>query len=79
MTLTKALTRVRRLFRQPAEGCVSCRHYSNDPHQMEAALPGLSAMASAQSSVWASSGLCLRLDRVINGRRRCAAFEPSDG
>jgi len=61
-----------------AGDCRPCAHFSTDAAQVEAHLPGLATLASAHSSVWASSGLCLHHDRVINGRRRCPSFDRRD-
>ncbi|RPD88555.1 hypothetical protein [Luteimonas sp. 100069] len=56
------------------ENCGPCAHFCQDPAKFEAALPGLTALSSGTASVRARDGLCLRHDRIINGRKRCAAF-----
>jgi hypothetical protein len=57
------------------ESCFPCAYFCDDPARTEAELPGLATFSSAHASVRAQDGLCLVQDRVINGRRRCAAFK----
>jgi len=59
------------------EGCGPCVHFCQDPAKFEEALPGLTALSSGTASVRAQDGLCLRHERIINGRKRCAAFSPA--
>jgi hypothetical protein len=59
------------------ETCFPCKHFCSDPVRIESALPGLSILSSAHASVTADDGLCLRHDLLINGRRRCPAFDDS--
>jgi hypothetical protein len=66
--------RLSHLLSSPEPGCRPCRHFADDAWQVEAALPGLSALASAHASTWDAGGLCLHHDRLTNGRRRCPAF-----
>jgi len=74
MSLWRALRdRARRPDRH-AGSCAGCAHFCTDPVRIEANLPGLAALSSAHASVRARDGLCLAQDRIINGRRRCAAF-----
>jgi hypothetical protein len=56
--------------------CFGCRHFVNDPKQIEASIPGLSALSSAYASVRAEAGLCLRLDLFLSPRAECGYFEP---
>lgn len=62
----------RRGEREP--DCRPCRHFTDEAPRVEDALPGIAIFSSTQSSAWAQSGLCLRHERVTNGKRRCAAF-----
>jgi len=41
---------------------------------MERALPGLSALSSAQASVTASDGLCAHHQRLAGARGTCPAY-----
>jgi len=54
--------------------CGTCRHFSNDRAVMERALPGLSALSSAQASVTASDGLCAHHQRLAGARGTCPAY-----
>lgn len=55
--------------------CATCRHFCDDPGRIEAELPGLAALSSSHAAVRARDGLCLAHGLVINGGRRCAAFQ----
>jgi hypothetical protein len=54
--------------------CGACVHFRNDPAYLEAAIPGLSSLGSAYGSVRADDGICLRHDRYLSARARCADF-----
>lgn len=57
--------------------CIACLHFRNDPAEIEAAVPGLMSLSSAQASVRADDGLCLNHDRLVTARSSCAAFRPA--
>jgi len=59
---------------EPGARCGACRHFRNDPAYLEAALPGLSSLSSADASVRAEDGLCLRHDRYLSARACCSDF-----
>ena len=55
--------------------CLRCRHFRNDPAEIEEALPGLKALSSAYGSVRADAGICSRRDLILTPRHHCADFE----
>jgi hypothetical protein len=58
--------------------CISCAQFRNDPAYLEAAMPGLSSLSSANASARGDDGLCLRHDRYLSARAGCADFSPRD-
>ncbi|CAM5604797.1 hypothetical protein ACFSUK_05775 [Sphingobium scionense] len=70
------LSRIAAFLASPAtaDSCTSCHHFDRAPDRIEDAMPGLSALASAQASTFDGNGLCRFHDRIINGRGRCPAF-----
>ena len=48
-----------------AAACAACRHFRDDPADIEAALPGLSVLSSGYASVRGQDGLCLKHDRFV--------------
>jgi hypothetical protein len=61
--------------KEPTPCCADCRHFSNAPQTLEAALPGLRVLGSGYSAVRGSDGLCAKHERYLSGRYRCDAFE----
>ncbi len=61
-----------------AARCGGCRHFEDDPRALEAALPGLAALSSAQASVRGDDGLCAVHDRFTSARNVCSAFAGRD-
>ncbi len=51
--------------------CASCRHFSNQPGEVEAAFPGLTTLSSAYAAVRASDGLCALHERYLAASARC--------
>ena len=56
--------------------CRDCRHFVNDPADIEAMIPGLTAMGSARASVRASDGICAVHDLMVSARDSCDQFAP---
>jgi hypothetical protein len=54
--------------------CSRCRHFQNAPSDLEAALPGLSALSSAYAAVRSSDGICAVHARYVAASARCPAF-----
>lgn len=55
--------------------CGHCRHFQNEPLEVEAALPGLSSLSSAYAAVRGSDGICAVHERYIAAASICSAFE----
>ncbi len=55
--------------------CFDCRHFVNDPRQLELSIPGLNTLSSAYASVRGESGLCSRLDLFLAPGGDCPNFE----
>ncbi len=55
----------------PGQPCAGCVHFCTAPRAIERALGGLAVLSSAHAAVRGRDGLCLRHDRLTNGRRRC--------
>ena len=63
-------------MKQPdSPSCARCRHFQNEPLQVEAALPGLSSLSSAYAAVRCNDGICAVHERYIAASSICAAFE----
>jgi hypothetical protein len=54
--------------------CADCSHFNARPLDIEAALPGLSALSSAYAAVRSNDGLCAIHDRYIAASSVCARF-----
>jgi hypothetical protein len=54
--------------------CLACRHFKFAPRDIEAALPGLSALSSAYAAVRSNDGLCGVHDRYVAASSVCDAF-----
>jgi len=55
--------------------CGNCRHFSNDPVQLERALPGLGALGSAHGAVRDQDGICGKHERYLRASSVCAGHE----
>jgi hypothetical protein len=51
--------------------CSSCRHFMVAARDVEACLPGLAILSSADAAVRSIDGICLHHDRVAAGTSRC--------
>jgi hypothetical protein len=60
--------------RRPAPSCAECKHFQNQPSQVEAALPGLSSLSSAYAAVRCSDGICAVHARYVAASASCPAF-----
>jgi len=56
--------------------CAGCAHFVNDPAQIEALIPGLTAMGSARASVRSDDGICRVHDLIVSARDSCERFKP---
>jgi hypothetical protein len=56
------------------ERCGACGHFRNDPAFLEAMIPGLASLSSADASVRADDGLCRLHDRYLSADAACAGF-----
>jgi hypothetical protein len=54
--------------------CIACRHFRNGGRELEAYLPGLSALSSVDGSTRGDDGLCLHHDRFTRPAATCADF-----
>lgn len=54
--------------------CRTCVHFVDDPRALEAAIPGLTALSSAQSATRSDDGLCRRHERLQAARGWCGEF-----
>jgi hypothetical protein len=54
--------------------CKRCKHFQNQPSQVEAALPGLSSLSSAYAAVRCSDGICAVHERYVAASSICVAF-----
>jgi len=59
---------------QPKPRCADCRHFDNAPRRLEAALPGLAALSSADNASRSDDGLCVKRGRYLSARASCADF-----
>jgi hypothetical protein len=64
-----------RSARAAGECCGMCRHFRNDPAEVEAMFVGLIAMGSGFAAVRGTDGLCLRHGIYLSARAGCADFE----
>jgi hypothetical protein len=53
--------------------CRSCRHFVSSPREVEAGLPGLSALGSTDGAVRGGDGLCGHHDRYLAAASHCLA------
>jgi hypothetical protein len=58
-----------------AVACANCRHFSGAPREVEALLPGMRTLGSADGSVRATDGICRLHDRYLNPTSRCPSHE----
>jgi hypothetical protein len=80
--MTSRLARLLARFSRPdGASCAACRHFTSDPHRIEAMLPGLTTLTSAFASVASGDGICLKHDTYQSGRFRCNDFavDPAPG
>lgn len=56
--------------------CALCRHFDNDPRQLERALPGMSSLSSGHGTARAQDGLCALHQALRSARSGCAGFSP---
>ena len=54
--------------------CRDCAHFRNAPADLEAALPGLNSLSSANNASRADDGVCPVHDRLVNAGARCADY-----
>ncbi len=54
--------------------CLQCKHFQNAPLEVEAALPGLSALSSAYAAVRCNDGICGVHYRYVAASSVCPAF-----
>lgn len=54
--------------------CRGCGHFNNAAPDLEAALPGLSALSSAYAAVRGQDGLCGFHDRYVAATSVCRAY-----
>lgn len=54
--------------------CLQCEYFQNAPREVEAALPGLSALSSAYAAVRGNDGVCGVHDRYVAAASVCPAF-----
>ncbi len=58
--------------------CGGCRHFANEPAEVEAVLPGLGAFGSAHASVRHEDGICDLKDAWRTATEVCDAYQPLD-
>ena len=58
------------------EVCGNCIHFTDDPEEMEAQLPGIQILGSMYGAVRGDSGFCGSNGRFMSARDWCAAFQP---
>lgn len=61
-----------------APRCERCRHFMDDPEQMEAELPGIQILGSMYGSVRGDSGFCRIHDRFASSGDHCDRYEPRE-
>ncbi len=56
--------------------CTSCRHFDDQPHSLEAQLPGITILSSAFASVRGEAGICRVFGRFMDplDGRACPHF-----
>jgi hypothetical protein len=59
------------------DGCHRCRHFVDDPQQLEDALPGLTILSSAWGSTRGRAGLCACHETWQDPVTGCPDFEPA--
>jgi len=57
-----------------APACARCTYYVDDRALLEARIPGLASFGSAFGASVGADRLCVRHDRLVSPRDRCAAF-----
>jgi hypothetical protein len=58
------------------QACRACRHFRDDPAEIERAEPGLAALSSAHAASRADDGYCAHHDRYVQPTARCPIFVP---
>jgi hypothetical protein len=56
--------------------CGGCIQFVNEPREIEAMIPGLTAMGSARASVFSDGGICRLHDLIVSARDGCGRFSP---
>jgi hypothetical protein len=56
-----------------AGSCRSCRHFVDEPREVESRLPGLSALGSMDGAVRGRDGLCRHHGRYLAASSSCPA------
>ena len=75
--LGRALMRLRSALLSPRAAeesvarCRGCRHFLDDPREIERRLAGLITLSSAYAAVRAADGLCSAHDRYVAASSRC--------
>jgi len=59
------------------DSCPRCRHFIDDPQQLEAALPGLTILSSAWGSTRGDAGLCDCHGTWQDPETGCSDFAPA--
>ena len=60
--------------RPDSPSCRQCRYFQNAASDVEAALPGLSALSSAYAAVRGSDGICAVHARYVAASAHCPDF-----
>jgi len=61
-----------------APSCAGCRHFSDDPHEIEREVAGLTVFGSGHASVVGDDGLCRRHGRILGRRGYCDGYVARD-
>ena len=64
---------------RPQGRCGECRFFRNDARYLEAMIPGLASLSSADASVRADDGICARHERYLGARASCEDFARRSG
>ena len=59
--------------------CNTCRHFNDNPEQIERTFPGLAILSSGRGSVRAQDGLCDHHGLYLPGNAECADHEAQPG
>lgn len=68
-------------LRRPRRGptCQECRHFVDDPHQLERMLPGVLVLSSTYGSTWGDSGICTAFGTLQDPEAGCDVFDARPG